>query len=459
MAAVVPLAGTPPPGLGALLDWLRNCPLVARVVLVDDGSADGGAAIARLTGRQDAEVPGPAGPAIEVIRRDERGGPAAARNEVLALASTPPLVLFVDADTAILDEQWLERCVAHFADDRVAAVAPRIVTRPDHGCPAVSPAQPRRHTGRPAQPRGPAAALRSYEALESPLDLGTDPGLVGAGRRLSYVPSTALLVRTDVLREVGGWDEGLRFGEDVDLIRRIGASGRLVRYEPLASIGHAPRATLGDFARQRFGYGTAAAAIDARHPGTVAPLRLNPTAAAASAVVALAGAGWVVRGRLRPWAGLAVAGAVGATVTASHRLEGALAAEGCPDSRDLALRLAVRSTSGALAGLAAAWRRVWWPFLLPAVVLRRTRRRAVALLAAASLLGHARAAVVSGRPLTHLALGLADDCAYGAGVLAGCAREGSVRAIAPRPVRDSEGRRRSGHHRADVPDSAASESR
>ena len=44
----------------------------------------------------------------------------------------------------------------------------------------------------------------------SPLDLGTEPARVASGTRVSYVPSAALVARTDALRSNGGFDDALR---------------------------------------------------------------------------------------------------------------------------------------------------------------------------------------------------------------------------------------------------------
>ena len=60
----------------------------------------------------------------------------------------------------------------------------------------------------------------------------------------------ALLVRRDVFREVGGWDEEYAFGgEDIDLCNRVGRR-RPVVYHPGVEIVHHGRAS----SRQRIGH-------------------------------------------------------------------------------------------------------------------------------------------------------------------------------------------------------------
>ena len=71
-----------------------------------------------------------------------------------------------------------------------------------------------------------------YERSNSPLDLGPEPARIRAGTRVSYVPAAAIVCRVDALREIGGFDESLRFGEDVDLVWRLDEAGWRCRYEP-----------------------------------------------------------------------------------------------------------------------------------------------------------------------------------------------------------------------------------
>ena len=75
-----------------------------------------------------------------------------------------------------------------------------------------------------------------YDAEHSPLDLGPEPARVRAGTRVSYVPAAAIVCRVDAIREIGGFDEALRFGEDVDLVWRLDAAGWRCRYEPVATV-------------------------------------------------------------------------------------------------------------------------------------------------------------------------------------------------------------------------------
>ncbi|HET9091473.1 MAG TPA: mycofactocin biosynthesis glycosyltransferase MftF [Acidimicrobiales bacterium] len=402
VTVVVPVR-TPPASFPALLSSLGAAG--APVVVVDDGSPDGGRAARRAAGTAGATV----------VCRARSGGPAAARNEA---APSSELVFFLDADTVLAPAEavgLLESLAAHFHDERVGLVAPRVR--------AVSTS---------------VGPLSAYEERESPLDLGRMPGLVGTGRRLSYVPAAALACRRRALSEVGGFDESLRYGEDVDLVRRLEAAGWSVRYEPAVAVGHLVRAGLGALARQRVGYGSAAAALDRRHPRSVAPYAGSPFPTAAGACAALAVA-------LSPHGRLALvpaAGAVVATAAPAVPLWRRLKAAGTPSAPATALGLTARSSLAATRALAQACCRAWWPLLVPLAVGRPARRPVGRLLGAAFLVRHLPRAVASAgegrwapdrarRLGSHLALGLVDDAAYCAGVLLGCVRERSPGALLP----------------------------
>ena len=412
ITVVVPVRD-PPASFGALLSALRRSG-AREVVVVDDGSADGGAASAAAAEREGAKV----------IGRLTSGGPASARN---AASPTSTLVAYLDADT-VLDEadpgEWLRRCAAHFADESLAIVAPRIASTP---------------SGAGAGKRaGPEPWIEAYEELESPLDLGRHPGLVGKGRRLSYVPAAGLVARMAALDEVGGFDDALRFGEDVDLLRRLESAGWLVRYEPASVVGHRPRPDLASFARQRVAYGSAAAPIERRHPGTVAPYVGTPASTLSGAALI---AWWLWRRRARQAARVALVGATIGTVFPVRSLARRLGQAECPHPVRLASELSVRSTLWGTAGLLAALRRAWWPLALAGCVVKRTRRATFVLLATAVAAGHGppaiRGALREPAPSSgiarlwhHLMLGVVDDASYGAGVLLGCWRERSGRALA-----------------------------
>lgn len=331
---------------------------VAKVVVVDDGSTPPLAAA--------------------TVRHHRPAGPAAARNAGARLVGTD-LIAFVDSDV-LLEPGWLEELLPLFADPHVAMAAPRVLAAPGRG------------------------ALARYEADRCPLDLGPDPVSIRPGAPLGFVPSAAIVVRRSALTDVGGFDEELRYGEDVDLVWRLVAAGWTVRYHPAAVVRHRSRESLRAWLRQRYGYGTGHGALAHRHPGVLAPVWLSQTNAAAFALYASG----------HPAAGAAIA----AGISGLLRQPDVRAAE--------ALAVAARGHIGAARLTAAAMRRAWWP---AALITRRGR----VLLALSLLPCLVRAAGRSG-DLDRgrwLILRIADDLAFGAGVWTGCVRHRSVEPLLP----------------------------
>ena len=339
-----------------------DAPLVPagmRTVVVDDGSATPVAA-----------------PGATVVRLDRNQGPAAARNAGLATVSTP-LVAFVDADVT-LPTGWLEPLLAHFADPRVALVAPRVQGAAGQG------------------------ALATYERRHSPLDLGTEPARVAAGTRVSYVPAAALVCRTEEVRALGGFDEQMRVGEDVDLVWRLADAGRRCRYEPAVAVQHRPRADVRSMVRQRMGYGRSAAPLATRHRNALVPARMSSWSLAV----------WLLVAARRPLLALAVAG--GTTVALQRKLGDV--------PRSESARLALLGHLAAGGQLATATRRVWWPVAAFAALCSRRLRPVVAAAYVVPVVVDAvrnRSAL----PLVDASLQWLDESAYGAGVWCGVVAE------------------------------------
>ncbi|HUE59992.1 MAG TPA: mycofactocin biosynthesis glycosyltransferase MftF [Acidimicrobiales bacterium] len=355
---------------------------VVGVVVVDDGSA--------TPVERDPDW----NERVSVVRRDSTGGPAAARNAGWRAACSE-VVVFLDADCLPVGD-WIRMLGRHFADPAVAAVAPRIVS-----------------------PAGTPGAVRAYESCRSPLDLGDRESTVRPRSRVPYVPTACLAVRRACLESVGGFDESLRYGEDVDLVWRLNDAGWSVRYEPGARVEHPPRPDVPSLLRQRFDYGRSAAPLARRHGDDVAPLAISPWSLAA-------------------W-GLLAAGQPGAASVVTAGSAAVLAQRAGKDvatAKELA-RLALRGNLMAGGRLAEAVRRAWAPpalAFLAAAPSARARRRIVAALVgvlAVPLVEWAGERPPLG-PVLWTALRTADDLAYQAGVWAGVVRERSGRALLPR---------------------------
>ncbi|MGO9822306.1 MAG: mycofactocin biosynthesis glycosyltransferase MftF [Solirubrobacteraceae bacterium] len=337
-----------------LAECLQALGPVAEVLVVDDCSDD----------RREIEA---VARGVGLLRLDRRSGPAAARNAGLA-ATKAPLIAFIDADARPL-AGWLEPLLAQCADPLVGAVAPRI----------------RVPAGR--------STLDVYEAARSPLDMGARAGLVGPGRRVRFVPATALVVRRDAAAD--GFDDSLRFGEDVDFVWRLAADGWMVRYEPAACVEHSHRHGLRPWLGQRVEYGSSAAPLATRHPGQLSHLVLP------SSVIPALPAG------LR---------------------------------RDLVPLVATAQVRFARQILDAAWRA--YP---PLVLAAAARSRRAGRLAAAALVISTTADYLERRPrldpLRFGALRVADDLSYAAGVWRGCIEARNPGPLIPRATLSSSSRR------------------
>lgn len=349
-------------------DGLARClgalgPDVA-VVVVDDGSIDA-VSVERTVTAYGARV----------VRRDLNGGPAAARNSGLAVTDSD-LVAFVDSDCTVTPDA-LAALTGHFADPTVAAVAPRI------------------------RPRSPATAswLGRFVTSRSPLDLGDRPAAVAPHGRVAYVPTTVLLVRRSAIESVGGFDEALRYGEDVDLVWRLRAAGWTVRYAPSVSAVHDEPVTWRAWLARRFRYGTSAGPLARRHRKAMS----GPSLAGLAAPV------MVLRRR-----------------------------SALPD--DVARRVAVTAPVETMHGLVRWGLPLWWP----ALSLFARRRRPSSRVLLAGLVGVPLMAEWVQRrpaldPVRWTVAGVVDDAAYAAGVWLGCVRARTLRPVLPRLRSASDG--------------------
>ncbi|GLY37687.1 putative glycosyltransferase [Amycolatopsis sp. NBRC 101858] len=355
------------------------------VLVVDDGSEDP-AAIAAVAAAHGAKL----------VRHEVNLGPGAARNTALEHVSTE-LVAFVDSD-CVATGSWADHLAAHFADPLLAAIAPRVRALASD------------------------TAAGRYTRAAGGLDLGDRPALVAPRTRMSYVPTAALVARRSALTAIGGFDPGLRVGEDVDLGWRLHAAGHRVRYAPGVHVGHQEPATWRELLGRRARYGTSAAPLAQRHPGNLAPLVLHPWPALTVAAL-------LAR---RPL--LASAGFGGAVLSMLKTLR----------SNDIPTEGVVRAMGTAVHQTWLGTGRYGTQFAAPVLAALLTgrgwgRRAAVASL----LLGPPLTRWLADRPaldpVRYTAGALADDIAYGAGVWAGCLTHRTPAPVLPeiawRPLR------------------------
>jgi glycosyltransferase involved in cell wall biosynthesis len=152
---------------------------VAATIVVDDASTDGSGEVATRC------------PGCEVVRLDVNGGSAAARNAGLERVATP-WVAFLDSD-----DLWLPTLLSTLWPHTTGNVL-------------VSGAAVLEVDERPVTLLGTASA--AGQELRSPADI-----LAPA----NPIVTSATLVRTEVVRRLGGFDAGLRYSEDLDLWLRV----------------------------------------------------------------------------------------------------------------------------------------------------------------------------------------------------------------------------------------------
>jgi hypothetical protein len=194
------------------------------VVVVDDGSTDATAEVARCF------------PRARVVTI-EHAGLSAARNEGLRQARGE-LVAYLDSD-AFPTPEWPWFLAAGLDGATVGGV----------GGPNVPP------------PGDPAGAHRVAGAPGGPVHV-----LVGDDRA-EHVPGCNMAFWRDVLIEAGGFDPiYTAAGDDVDMCWRVLDRGWDIGFHPAALVWHHRRAGVLAYLRQQRGYGRAEALVGARHP-------------------------------------------------------------------------------------------------------------------------------------------------------------------------------------------------
>ena len=183
------------------------------IVVVDNGSSDGTAALARSR-------------AVRCIHEPRRGS-AHARNAGVA-AARGELLVFTDAD-CLPSTGWLRAIAERFRDPEVGAVAGEILPYPprtatERHAARIRHLSPRRYLSRPILP---------------------------------FAVTANLAFRREVLQRVGPFDHrSPHGGESTDICTRFFRATELQLVpEPRAVVLHRHRSTLRGFLRQQWGYG------------------------------------------------------------------------------------------------------------------------------------------------------------------------------------------------------------
>jgi GT2 family glycosyltransferase len=193
------------------------------VIVVDDGSIDGSADIARAHGAR--------------LVQTEHRGLSFARNAGVARA-TGEVVAFLD-DDAYPDSDWLHYVAAALRANAHAGMGGPNIPPDDDGLIADCVA---------AAPGGPIHVLIS-------------------DREAEHVPGCNMAFRKAALEEVGGFDERFRVaGDDVDVCWRLQESGRTLGFCAGAVVMHRRRDSVRRYLKQQYGYGKAEALLERKWP-------------------------------------------------------------------------------------------------------------------------------------------------------------------------------------------------
>lgn len=210
--------------LDALVDQSFTAPW--EIIVVDDGSSDATASIIDARATVTPWIRRVAGPAR---------GVAAARNAALDAARAPYLAM-VDADDVVAPG-WLAAMAAALDDAPIVAGALDID--------ALNPEWVRGTRG-----RGISAGPGSFAGL------------------VSFANSCNLGVRREVVDRIGGFDESLTAGEDIEFSHRAALAGFDVVYADAAVVRYRYRTTLGGLWRQAVAYGRSRTTLEARLRGS-----------------------------------------------------------------------------------------------------------------------------------------------------------------------------------------------
>jgi GT2 family glycosyltransferase len=228
-AAVIVLGWNGADELPACLDaLLAQQDAEAQLLVVDNGSADGSAALVRERY-----------PQVQLVENQRNLGFSAGMNVGMRLlhesAEPPDVIVLLNQDTVVAPG-WLRAILAPFDQDaQIGAV----------GCKIYYP------DGRTLQHAG--AWIEPGRAISRHYGYGElDEGQYDQPRRVDYVTGAAIALRMRALDEVGLFDEGYSpaYYEEIDLCWRLRRAGYLVHYAPTATLRHVESGSSADPVRR-----------------------------------------------------------------------------------------------------------------------------------------------------------------------------------------------------------------
>ena len=191
------------------------------VTVVDNGSSDGSCDMLR------AEFP-----SVRLIANDANRGFPAANNQGLA-ASGGRYIMVLNPDTEIVGDA-LARMLAYLeAHHEVGALGPQLLN-PDGSHQSSRRRFPTFATAlfesTWLQSRAPRGVLRRFYVEDVP---------AGATQEVDWLTGACIVVRREVLQQVGGFDESFfMYSEELDWCKRIKSAGWKIVYLPEAQVVH-----------------------------------------------------------------------------------------------------------------------------------------------------------------------------------------------------------------------------
>jgi GT2 family glycosyltransferase len=167
---------------------------------------------------------------VQAIRSGRNGGFSFGCNTGVA-AGDAPYVLFLNPDAQLSEEALRALRAVLDADPQAALAAPRILEADGSGAPSLRRFPRLRSTL--------AQALFLHRLLPQFDELIHEPAAYKTAGPQEWVSGACMLIRRDVLAELGGMDERFfLYCEDTDICRRIWDAGYTVQYTPEAVARH-----------------------------------------------------------------------------------------------------------------------------------------------------------------------------------------------------------------------------
>lgn len=235
-------AATLPACLAALAKQ-SVAPDAYEVIVVDDGSADETASVARAAGVTTIVQP--------------HAGAATARNRGAAEARGD-LLLFTDADCAPV-EGWIETIVAPFGDPEIAGAKGTYLSR-----------------------------QRSIVARFTQLEYEDRYDRMLGSERIDFIDTYSAAYRRDIFLANDGFDSRFLINEDQEFAFRLAEKGYKLVFAPAAQVVHQHNRTLAQYIRRKFKIGMWKVRVTRQHPTQVVQDSHTPGALKAQLLLAAA---------------------------------------------------------------------------------------------------------------------------------------------------------------------------